>query len=130
MRGINRVFLMGYLGSNPELLVSKSGKDYTRISLAVNRRQRSENGDYEDKTDWHRVMVWGRTAHLCCGHLKKGSPVAVEGMLTLMKAPDPIRGGQTTHTLVTADAVHFLPSRDRNSPEQPDLTGQAPLCRD
>ncbi len=111
MRGMNRVFLMGYLGSSPELLVSKNGKNYTKINLAVSRRQRAENGEFENKTDWHRVVVWGKTAQNCCDHLERGAPVAIEGSLTQMKSIDSTKGTEFSQTLVTADEVHFLPRR-------------------
>jgi single-strand DNA-binding protein len=117
MRGMNRVFLMGYLGSSPELLVSKNGKNYTKINLAVSRRQRSENGEYENTTDWHRVVVWGKTAQNCCDHLQRGAPVAVEGSLTQLKSIDSTKGTESSQTLVTADEVHFLPRRTSNSKE-------------
>jgi single-strand DNA-binding protein len=120
MKGMNRVFLMGRLGSNPELLVSKNGKNFTKISLAVSRRQRAENGEYENKTDWHRVMVWGKTAQNCCDHLQKGSPIAVEGSLTQVKYVDPVKG-DVFHTHVTADEVIFLPKSERNIGSQPNL---------
>lgn len=119
MRGMNRVFLMGYLGSSPELLVSKNGKNYTKINLAVSRRQRAENGEFENKTDWHRVVVWGKTAQNCCDHLERGAPVAVEGTLTQMKSIDSLKGTEFSQTLVTADEVHFLPRRSGNSKEAP-----------
>lgn len=111
MRGINRVFLMGYIGSHPELLVSKNGKNYTKINLATTRRGRSDSGDWEDRTDWHRIVVWGQTAKSVCDHLQRGSPVAVEGCLTQIKSVDSAKGTESSQTLVTADQVHFLPRK-------------------
>lgn len=116
MRGINRVTLMGNLGSTPELLVSKNGKNFTKLNLAVTRRRRSsETGEYEDKTDWHRVVVWGTHAQNCCSYLERGSAVAIEGSLSQMKTTDSSKGTESIQTFVTADEVHFLPRRKESS---------------
>ncbi len=109
MRGFNKVFLMGYLGQPPELLVSKNGANYTKLSLAVHKALRSDDGTWETKTEWHRVMVWGKTAELCADHLHKGSALAVEGHLSQRKTKT-TEGQEDIRTTIVASEVHFLPN--------------------
>lgn len=82
MKSLNRVFLMGYLGQSPEIQISKSGKPYSRLSVATHRTWINKEDEKEDKTDWHSVFVWGPLAERCCNNLRKGALVFVEGSLT------------------------------------------------
>lgn len=79
---MNRVFLMGHLGQQPELMTSKAGKSYTRLNVATNRRWSDPEGEAKESTDWHSVFVWGPLAERCTEHLRKGALVFVEGSLT------------------------------------------------
>jgi single-strand DNA-binding protein len=109
MKGFNKVFLIGYLGGDPELEMAKGGSPFTRLSLAVHRPHRNENGEWDSQTEWHRVMVWGKKAEICADHLQKGSPLAIEGHLSQYKREQE-GGGTTTHTSIIAEEVHFLPN--------------------
>lgn len=86
MKSMNKVFLMGHLGAHPEIRTSKKGNFYTRLSLATNRGYLNGEDQWEQKTDWHSVFVWGPLAERCCHNLRKGSLVLVEGSLTYWKA--------------------------------------------
>jgi single-strand DNA-binding protein len=108
MNGVNKVILVGTLGHDPAPNTSREGKDYTSLSLATNRYWRNKNGDLERRTDWHRVMVWGKKATLCQEYLKKGAPVAVEGFLSSFEVEED--GKRRWITSVTASDVEFLPS--------------------
>ncbi len=82
MNGFSKVFIMGTLGSDPKAFTSREGKEFTSLNLATNRYWRNKEGSMERKTDWHRVMVWGKKALICQENLKKGSAVCVEGYLS------------------------------------------------
>ena len=86
MRSLNRVFLMGHLGRAPELMESKAGKPYTRLSVATNRAWMNSEDQREEKTEWHSVFVWGPLAERCSRNLRKGALVFVEGSLSYWKA--------------------------------------------
>jgi single-strand DNA-binding protein len=107
MRGINRVTLLGYVGTNPELLVSKGGREYARLNVATKRSWKNGEGKWEEQTDWHRIQVWGMKAKLCCDRLKKGGMVLVEGHISTYKQEDDAKG--VSRTSVVAEDVHFLP---------------------
>jgi len=104
---MNRVQLLGFLGTSPQLLVSKTGHPYTRLSLAIKRSKKNEEGGYDEVTDWHRVQVFGKQAEVCCSRLDKGSALMVEGYLSNYKQEHETLG-QLTHTSVVADHVHFF----------------------
>jgi single-strand DNA-binding protein len=107
MNGMNKVFLMGYLGSDPKKLISKTGNSYTRFNLATHRQWRNEEGTPEKRTDWHTIFVWGRRGESCAEFLRKGAPVLIEGYLSTFDITTD--DGQTVHkTGVTAHGVEFL----------------------
>ncbi|HEX4922895.1 MAG TPA: single-stranded DNA-binding protein [Bdellovibrionales bacterium] len=106
MRSINRVFLVGRVGAKPELRKSKNGKDYAKFSIATNRSFKNGAGEYEERTDWHRIMVWGYDAQKCFDRLEKGSPVFVEGELNQFKIEED-NGKSQYMTTVTANEVSF-----------------------
>jgi single-strand DNA-binding protein len=121
MKDLNRIFLMGRLGNDPEQKETKSGVALVTFSLATTYRVRSdENGDelYRDETQWHRVITWGKLAEICGQYLKKGQTVFVDGTLRNRK----YQGKDKTFRMafeVHAENVHF------GGPKQNDRTEAA-----
>lgn len=107
MNGINRVFLMGYVGADPELQSSRHGKSYVRLSVATHHSRKLESGEREDNTTWHKVTVWGKNAERCHAYLKTGSTIAVEGYLSkyTFERDD---GSDATNFSVVAREIHFI----------------------
>ena len=114
MNGLNKVIIFGFLGSDPRSQTSKDGKPYTALSLATNRAWRNKEGLLEKKTDWHRVTVWGKQASICQQHLKKGSPVCVEGYLSTYELEE--NGQKRWLTSITAEDVNFLSQSSTQPP--------------
>ncbi len=110
MKGINRVFLIGHLGKTPKLIFSKSGKPYTRLSLATNRGWSKPGDEHEQKesTDWHSVFVWGNLAELCVAHLQSGALIFVEGTLTYWQVAQDSSAEMDYKNAIHADEVRFL----------------------
>lgn len=108
MLGINKVYLVGHLGADPKMQVSKNGKSFAKISLATNRSRKQEDGSFQDITDWHNVTVWGKQGDACSGHLKKGSKVMVEGYLSHYKTESEEGKESTWHTGITAHSIEFF----------------------
>lgn len=90
MKDLNKIFLMGRLGSTPLRRETKNGLAVTHFSLATSRRVKSADSSgafgespsaWEDETQWHRVVVWGKQAENCAQYLKKGSSVFLEGRI-------------------------------------------------
>src|SRR4051812_43406379 len=107
MNGLNKVIIVGTLGSDPKSLTSREGKGFASLSLATNRFWRTKDGVLERRTDWHRVNVFGKKAEICLGNLKKGYSVCVEGFLSTYETEE--EGKRKWQTSVTAEEVNFLP---------------------
>ena len=107
MYGLNKVYLVGFLGSDPEANKSKNGKDYVRLNLATHRSTKTADGQWEAVTDWHNVTVWGKRAESCAQNLRKGAKVMVDGYLSHYESTDE-KGETRRQTAITANNVEFF----------------------
>ncbi len=98
MKSINRVTLAGHLGLPPEMVKDKNGDAFARLSIATNYK----NGENE-KTDWHKVRVWGSKAKYCEKNLSKGDPIVIEGYLSSYKYQDEAGNTQKVMTINSRD---------------------------
>lgn len=80
-RSLNKVMLIGNVGSDPEIRSTGSGARVAQFSLATNRRWTNQAGEQQEKTEWHRVVVWERLADVVERYVKKGQQVYVEGSI-------------------------------------------------
>ena len=80
-RGINKVILVGNLGNDPETKYTQSGMAVTTLSVATTTSRKDKEGTYQEKTEWHRVKLFGKTAEVAAEYLKKGRQVYIEGRL-------------------------------------------------
>lgn len=78
----NRVQLIGNVGNDPEIKTLETGKKVAHLTIATNETYKNEQGDKVEKTEWHRVTAWGKTAEIIEKFVVKGKEVAVEGKLT------------------------------------------------
>lgn len=78
----NTVQLIGHVGQDPEVKSLEGGKKLANISIATNEIYYKENGDKVEKTEWHRVTAWGKTADIIEKYVTKGKEIAIEGKLT------------------------------------------------
>lgn len=107
---LNKAMILGNLGSDPELRYTKSNTPVCNISVATNEVWTDSNGERQQRTEWHRVVVFGRTAENMNEYLEKGRQVFVEGRLQTREWED--KQGQTKYTTeIVADNVQFLSSR-------------------
>ncbi len=116
MQGMNKVMLIGNLGSDPELRTSAAGKLWAKLSVATHSR-RKVGDDWVSETEWHDVRVFDRTAENCQRFLSKGSPVFIEGRLETSSWTDD-KEQKHWRTNVVASRVTFL-SKDRASARGP-----------
>ena len=84
----NRTDLIGNLGETPELRFTKSGVAVCDLRVATNERYTDSQGNKQTRTDWHRVVVWGKQAEVCCEYLTKGREVRIEGKLRNNRTTD------------------------------------------
>jgi single-strand DNA-binding protein len=116
-RGVNKVILVGNLGRDPEVKYGASGAAITNISIATsdswNDRQ---TGEKQERTEWHRVVFFGRLAEIAGEYLRKGSQVYVEGRLQTRKWQD--QSGQDRYTTeVVASEMQMLGGRGDTGPQ-------------
>ncbi len=104
---VNKVILLGRLGQNPEVKYTPSGSAVANFSVATNEAWNDKSGQKQERTEWHRVVVWGKTAELCAQYLTKGRQVYLEGRLQTRQWQD--KDGQTKYTTeVQATTVQFI----------------------
>jgi single-strand DNA-binding protein len=107
---LNKVMLIGRLGQDPELRYTPSGKSVANFSLATNMVWKDQDGNNQEKTEWHRIVVWGKQAENVGQYLKKGAQVYVEGRLQTRSWQD--QNNVTKYTTeVVADAFQMLGSK-------------------
>jgi single-strand DNA-binding protein len=108
MAGVNKVILIGNLGRDPELRVTQGGQPMCKLSVATTRKYTRRNTNEQvEETEWHRVVVWGKTAEHCNNYLSKGRQVYVEGRLQTRSYEDK-DGVKKWSTEIVADTVQFL----------------------
>ena len=121
MAGINRVILIGNLGSKPEIKYSSNGNALANLSVATSERWTDKNtGEKHDRTEWHRVVLFGEFAELAGQSLDKGTKVYIQGKLTTRKWQD--KNGQDRYT--TEVVVSGFNGVLENLDQQIDLSGQ------
>jgi single-strand DNA-binding protein len=105
----NHVTLLGRLGRTPELRYTQSGTPVANMSLATNEVYKDRDGNQQQKTDWHKVNVWGSQGENAAKYLEKGRLVLVEGKIQTSKWQDN-QGNNRTSVEIRASRVVFLPS--------------------
>lgn len=120
-RGVNKVILVGNLGQDPETRYMPNGGAVTNISIATSESWKDkQTGEQKDKTEWHRVVIFGKLAEIAGEYLKKGSQVYIEGQLQTRKWQD--QSGQdryTTEVVVNiGGTMQILGSRSNDDSSQ------------
>jgi len=104
---INKVILLGNLGKDPDMRFIATGKAVTRFSLATSNTWTGANGEKQQATEWHSVVVWGKQGEACGQYLEKGRQVYVEGALRY-RSFDNKEGKEQHVTEIVAQKVRFL----------------------
>ncbi len=125
MASVNKVILIGNLGRDPEVRYMPSGDAVANISIATTETWKDKNGEKQEKTEWHRVAMFGKTAEIAGEYLKKGSQVYIEGRLETRKWTD--KEGQERYTTeIRADRMQMLGSRSGGSERMTPPEDEAP----
>ena len=110
MASLNKVMLIGNLGKDPEVRYTTSGKAVASFSLATSEKFKNASGEWEEKTEWHNVVLWGRQAEIAGEYLAKGKTVYIEGRLQTRKWQDK-DGRDRWSTEVVGDRMQMLGGR-------------------
>lgn len=111
--GVNKVLLLGRLGKDPELRYTANKTPVATFSLATGDRRKDSSGTWVEHTEWHNIVVFGKTAENCSNYLKKGREVFVEGRIQTRKWQDK-EGRDRWSTEIVANTVQFIGGRDSN----------------
>jgi single-strand DNA-binding protein len=118
---VNKVILVGRLGQAPEIKYTPGGAPVATLSVATSENWQDKNGQKQERTEWHRVIVWGKLAEICNQYLAKGRQVFVEGRIQTRSWDDKATGAKKYATEIIATTVQFLggttgaTASDRNS---------------
>lgn len=104
---VNKVILVGNLGKDPQTRSTPNGQEVATLTVATSEKFKGKDGDLQERTEWHTVVVWGRQAESCGKYLTKGRQVYVEGRLATRKWTDK-EGAERYSTEVVAETVKFL----------------------
>jgi single-strand DNA-binding protein len=121
MSGVNKVILIGHLGTDPEVKFTPNGTAIATFNLATSERRKDKDGNWTDHTEWHRIVAFGKVAQNCGQYLKKGKQVYIEGSISSRQYKDK-EGQNRTIFEIKASQVLFLgkADSDRNNEEQLD----------
>ena len=122
---INKVILVGNLGQDPELKYTQSGTAVATLSVATNRAWKDRDDNWQDETEWHRVIVWAQQAERCSQSFSKGNKVYVEGRLQTRKWQDQ-NGNDRYTTEIVANVLKNLTPKDSEGGSN-SFAGEPPL---
>lgn len=131
MASVNKVILIGNLGRDPEVRYTQNGTAVANFTLATNEVWNDKGGERQERTEWHRIVVWGKQAEIAREHLAKGKQVYVEGSIQTRQWDDR-EGNKRTTTEIKAQRVVMLgraePGETRMSATTaaPDTAGEEP----
>lgn len=117
-RSVNKVILVGRLGADPDIRYAASGTAVAKMSIATSEPVQGADGNWEERTEWHRVVVFGRTAEHCGNYLAKGRLVYIEGRLRTNQWEDQQGVKRYTTEIVARDVV-FLGSNGTSDAQEP-----------
>lgn len=109
MPSVNKVILIGHLGRDPEIKYMPSGDAVANFSIATTETWKDKNGEKQEKTEWHRICLFGKTAELAGEYLRKGMPVYIEGRLQTREWQDK-EGAKRQTTEIVGNSMQFLGS--------------------
>ena len=110
-KSVNKVILIGNLGKDPEVRVTPSGTPVAKFTLATNERYKDKNGQWQDRTEWHNLVAWQRTAEIIGEYVKKGSKIYVEGRLQTSSWDDKSTGEKRYRTEIIVNDLVLLSGR-------------------
>jgi single-strand DNA-binding protein len=115
-RGINKVILIGNLGADPETRAMPSGSTVANLRIATSESWRDkQTGEQQERTEWHRVALFGRLAEIAAEYLRKGSQVYIEGSLRTRKWQDK-QGNERYSTEIVGNEMQMLGGRGGGAP--------------
>lgn len=104
-RSLNRVMLLGNVGRDPEVRYTASGRAVATFTLATSQRWRDQEGNDQERTEWHKIVAWGRLGEICGEYLGKGKQAFIEGRIQSREWEDQDGNKRTTVEIVASDLI-------------------------
>jgi single-strand DNA-binding protein len=121
---VNKAIILGRLGRDPELRYTQGNTAVCNFSIATDETWKDQSGQNQSRTEWHRIVVWGRQAEIANQYLRKGRQVFIEGRIQTREYQDR-EGNQRKSTEIVARELHFVGGQgDRAAGGAPDEPGQ------
>ena len=114
MRGVNKVILVGTLGADPDVKTTQNGVAIANLSLATSESWQDQQGNKQERTEWHRIVLYRRLAEIAGQYLKKGGKVYIEGKLQTRKWQDQ-QGNDRYTTEILGDSLQMLGDKSSNA---------------
>ena len=115
-RSLNKVQIIGNLGADPEIKYSANGTAMANLKVATSDSRKNKEGEWEERTEWHRVLLLGRNAENAKDYLHKGSKVYIEGKIETRSWDD--QNGQKHYmTEIIGNDMMFLDAKDKSAPD-------------
>jgi single-strand DNA-binding protein len=124
---VNKVIVIGNLGRDPEVRSLPSGQNVANLSLATTAQFKDRKGDQQKRTEWHRVVAFGKLADNCQRFLSKGRQVYVEGRLTTRQYEAKDGSGKRTRTEIVALQMRMLGNRANGKATKTEKTDDIPF---
>lgn len=115
---VNKVILIGHLGRDPEMRYTAGGQGVANFTLATNERWRDKGGELQERTEWHRIVAWGKLAEQCTQLLTKGRMAYIEGRIQTRQWNDR-EGNKRTTTEIVVNRMQVLSPRGEGAPGAP-----------
>ena len=125
MASLNKVLLIANLGKDPEVRYTASGTAVASFSLATSEKFKNKGGEWEERTEWHNVILWGRLAEIAREYLSKGKTVYIEGRLQTRKWQDK-DGKDRFTTEIVGEKMQMLSRKDGSNHEEAGQTHEGP----
>lgn len=123
MASVNKVILIGNVGSTPEFKTLDGGTNVATFSLATSEKWKEKSGEQREQTEWHNIVVWRQLADIVSKYVNKGDQIYIEGKITT-RSWEGKDGGKVYKTEIQCDTLRMLSSRRGDSPQKPQESQQ------
>ena len=128
-KSVNKVILLGTIGRDPEVKYTPSGTPVAKFSMATNERFKDKDGNWQDRTEWHNIVAWQRTAEIIGEYVKKGDRLYVEGKLQTSSWDDKQSGEKKYRTEIVANDIVLIGGKRDGGGDESGFTRQKPASR-
>ena len=125
-KSLNKVMLIGNLGKDPELRFTSSGVPVATFTIATNESWKDQEGNLQERTEWHNIVAWRKLAEVCGEWLKKGKKVYIEGKIQTRSYDDKNTGAKKYMTEIVADSMIMLDGKGSGTPAESPGAAAAP----